>query len=262
MGCLCGVSTVTSQSSKRKRAGGEGHDATFRRHRDRHRPVRAGAGASSRQGRQAGCDRRAQALRRHLRQQWLHPHQEPDRERTRGARGAPRGRFRRGRRGPGPGRHEGGQGEEGCHRASLERGRRGGAARGRGHHRVHRSCALRRPRRGRGRRRSADRRAGLHQCRRPRRHPADPRARPGALAGQFVDDGRRFSALASRDPGRQLHRPRVRPDVPALRQRGHDHPAQRATGPARGSGHRAGDSRDPGGRGHPHPDRCRCDADR
>ena len=40
---------------------------------------------------------------------------------------------------------------------------------------------------------------------------------------QQLDDGGRFSAAASDRRGRQLHRPRVRPDVPALRQRGDDH---------------------------------------
>ena len=94
-------------------------------------------------------------------------------------------------------------------------------------------------------------------------HPADPGPRPGTLSRQLLDDGRRLPARASRDPRRQLYRAGVRPDVPALRQRGHDRPAQaRQLVPQRGPGHRPGDPRDPRGRGHPRPDRRRGDAGR
>ena len=81
-------------------------------------------------------------------------------------------------------------------------------------------------------------RADLHQRRRPRRHPADRRHRDRAVSRQLLDDGGRLPAGAPGDPGRQLHRPRVRPDVPPLRQRGDDHPARPPAGPARGRGHR------------------------
>ncbi len=50
----------------------------------------------------------------------------------------------------------------------------------------------------------------------------DARPRPGSLPDQHVDDGGRFSAAASGGHRRQLYRARIRADVPALRQRGHD----------------------------------------
>ena len=52
---------------------------------------------------------------------------------------------------------------------------------------------------------------------------------------------RRLPAAAPRHRRRQLHRPRVRPDVPALRQRGHDHRDGAAADPARGRGRVGGD---------------------
>ena len=65
------------------------------------------------------------------------------------------------------------------------------------------------------------RRPHLHQRRRPgagSRH-AGHRRRP--VPHQQLDDGRRLHPRASRHRRRQLHRPRVRTDVPPLRQRGH-----------------------------------------
>ena len=55
-----------------------------------------------------------------------------------------------------------------------------------------------------------------------------------AIPHEFLDDGSRFPAAALGDCGRKLHRPRVRPDVPALRQRSHDYRNGAAADPSRG----------------------------
>ena len=47
--------------------------------------------------------------------------------------------------------------------------------------------------------------------------PSDPRPRPSASLHQQLDDGHRFSPLASHHPGRQLHRPRIRAGLSPLR---------------------------------------------
>ena len=52
--------------------------------------------------------------------------------------------------------------------------------------------------------------------------PRLPGLRADRVPHQQLDDGGRFSAAAPDRRGRQLYRPRVRADVPALRQRGHD----------------------------------------
>ena len=107
------------------------------------------------------------------------------------------------------------------------------------------SCAASRRRaRCRSAARSLTRRADLHQRRWPAARPADPRPRPGRVPHQQLDDGRRLPAAAPGDRGRQLCRPRVRPDVPALRQRGHDRRDGAAPGPARGRGRLGGDRGD------------------
>ena len=81
-----------------------------------------------------------------------------------------------------------------------------------------------------------DGRADLHQRRRPRGRAADAGARRRALLDQLLDDGRRLRAAAPRRRRRQLHRPRVRADVPPLRQRGHDRRDGAAPDRARGRG--------------------------
>ena len=87
---------------------------------------------------------------------------------------------------------------------------------------IHGPRPLRGGRHGPRRRRAADRAAHLHQRRRPRRRarhcPASTRCRTSPTPRCS-----RSTALP-RAPGRrrrQLHRPRVRADVPALRRRGH-----------------------------------------
>ena len=72
------------------------------------------------------------------------------------------------------------------------------------------------------RRRAAYRRPDLHQRGRPRRGAGHPRAARGPLSHQQLHDGTGFPSAASDHRGRQLHRPGIRPDVPALRQRGHN----------------------------------------
>ena len=83
--------------------------------------------------------------------------------------------------------------------------------------------------------------------RRNRRSPASPTC----LARQRPHPPPRHAARAPRDRRRQLHRPRVRADVPALRQRGHDPRAGPAHRRARGRRHRRRD--------HPIPRRRRSD---
>ena len=90
------------------------------------------------------------------------------------------------------------------------------------------------------------RRPHLHQRRRPRRGAGSARRRHGPF---LTNSPMMDLAIAARAPGRrrrQLHRSRVRPDVPPLRQPGHDRRDGRGA-------HR------PGGRGHlrQHPRRAR-----
>ena len=70
------------------------------------------------------------------------------------------------------------------------------------------------------RRGAADRAADLHQCRRPRARSRHARRARRAVPHEHVDAGARSRAAASGRRRRQLRRPRVRADVPALRRRG------------------------------------------
>ena len=63
----------------------------------------------------------------------------------------------------------------------------------------------------------------LYECRRPGGGAANARHKLGALPNEFVDDGRRFSAAASRHCRRQLDRTGIRRNVPPLWQPGDDH---------------------------------------
>ena len=171
-----------------------------------------------------GRDRRAQAVRRHLRQHRLHPDQDDGGERLCRPHGAPRRGFRRAIDGGVTRRHEARQGAEGRH---LRRSRATGSRTRckhlenctvyQGHARFESPT---RSQRGRG---PAHRRADLHQRRRPRHRAADARARPDRLPHQQLDDGRRLPAQAPDRRRRQLCRAGVRADVPPLRQRSH-HP--------------------------------------
>ena len=129
------------------------------------------------------------------------------------------------------------QGAQGRDRARLQRGRRGGPAREPGRHRLRRPRPLHGPER---RSRSTARRSEAEQIFINVGGRADIPPIPGIDAvpylDQLVDDGGRLPARASGDPRRQLHRPRVRPDVPPLRQRGDGRPAQPLSDPARGRG--------------------------
>ena len=107
--------------------------------------------------------------------------------------------------------------------------------------------------RGPRRRRGADGRADLHRCRRTRCDAAAAGAGPGRLSDQFDDPGDRLPAAASGGRRRQLYRPRIRADVPALRQRGDGHRDGAAFDRARGRGRLGRHSRDPAERR-----RCRC----
>jgi hypothetical protein len=66
-------------------------------------------------------DHRAQTFRRHLHQHWLHSDQDADRERLRGASGAPCCRVWRGPQRDGECRHEGGEGAQGCRYGRIAR---------------------------------------------------------------------------------------------------------------------------------------------
>ena len=213
-------------------------------------------------GRQVAVDR-AQALRRHLRQQRLHPDQDPDRERPGGACRAPRGRVRRRDRGPVRVDMKAVKARKDAIVRVSNEGVEEGLRENPRHHRLRRPRALRRRR---SRCAVGDDVLEAEQIFINVGGRADIPPIPGiddrALSRQLLDDGGRLPARAPGDPRRQLHRPRVRPDVPPLRQRGDDHPARPAAGPARGRGRLAGDPRDPRGRGHPDPDRRRRDAGR
>ena len=111
-------------------------------------------------------------------------------------------------------------------------------------------CALRRAARGRGERPDARGGKDLHQRRWPGGAAPLARHRRRAGAHQHLDDGARHPARAPGHRRRQLHRARVRADVPALRLARHGgrvrRPADRPRGP-RGLGRGAADPR---GRGH------------
>ena len=66
--------------------------------------------------------------------------------------------------------------------------------------------------------------------------PAMPGLDERPVPRQQLDDGRRLPAAAPDRRRRQLHRPRVRADVPPLRQRGDGHRDGAAADPARGRG--------------------------
>ena len=100
-----------------------------------------------------------------------------------------------------------------------------------------------------------DRAADLHQCRRPRaraRHAR--RSATSPTSTNTLDARARHAAAASGRRRRQLHRPRVRADVPPLRRRGHGRREGAAPDRPRGRGRLRGDPRHPRGRGHRRPD--------
>ena len=115
-------------------------------------------------------DHRAQALRRHVRQQRLYPDQDADRERPRGAVARRAADFGVDDRRDDPGGHEGGQGAQGRDRARASEG-------------VENGCAAPRASPSNGHARFVapepvasasellEARADLHQRRRPRRRP-------------------------------------------------------------------------------------------
>ena len=76
--------------------------------------------------------------------------------------------------------------------------------------------------------------AHLPQRRRPRRACRTGRASPACRPHQQLADGARRAARAPGDPGRRLHRARIRPGVCALRQRGDGDRARRPPAAARG----------------------------
>ena len=100
-------------AAERRRLRRDAHERFLRRDCHRHRTGRPGARRAAREGGPQDRDHRAQALRRHLRQQRLHSDQGADRKRARRARRADRrrvGRRRAARRGR---RHARGQGAQG-----------------------------------------------------------------------------------------------------------------------------------------------------
>ena len=149
--------SMTSRSAKRTRGGGERHDRQLRCHRDRHRPVRAGA----RPPPGAAGKRVAIVERKRFGGTCVNNGCIPTKTLIASARAAHVARraadFGVVIDGPDPGRHEGGQGAQGRDRQGLQRGSRGRAARGRRHHRLRRPRPLRRAEGGDGRRRACSR---------------------------------------------------------------------------------------------------------
>ena len=115
--------------------------------------------------------------------------------------------------------------------------------------------ALHRPARGAGRRPGAHRAAHLHQCRRPRLRARHPRPEGRQLLHQQHAARHRLPAAAPADRRRQLHRPRVRPGLPPLRQQGHRDRGGAAPDRARGRGRVGRGRRHPEGGRHRHPHR-------
>ena len=99
-------------------------------------------------------------------------------------------------------------------------------------------------------------RSDLHQCRRTGGGAGDAGHRSGPLPDQLLDHGARFRAAAPRHHRRQLCRPRIRPDLPPLRQRGHHRRDGAASRRARGRGHVGYHPRHPRSRGHSPSSRC------
>ncbi len=231
-------------------------DTAFRRDRRRRRPGRAPAGRTVDRGRADRCDGGAQAVRRHLRQHRLHPDQDAGGQRVRRAPGPPRRRLRRQHR-PGQRRHGKSQGAQGRHRARRPQRRRRLAGRHGRLHGLSRPCPIRRPAHVAGRRRHVAGRPDLPQRRRPRGGPGHPRAGRRRLPHQRVDPRTRHGARASRRRRRQLHRARIRPDVPPVRRprdRRRERPAAGVSRRRRRLRHHPGD---PGERRHRHRRRRR-----
>ena len=168
-------------------------------------------------------DHRAQALRRHLRQQRLHSDEDADRERARRARRA----------------HARRRGASSCRRACastcaavkarkddvVRQSQRQASPSGSGTRRAspssRRMRASKAPHAVRVGDAAARSAADLRQRRRPRERAADHRHRRRPVSRQRLDDGRRLRCRAHLvDRRRQLRRARVRADVPPLRQRG------------------------------------------
>ena len=167
-------------------------------------------------------DHRAQSRRRNLRQQWLHPDQDLDRERARRACRPPRRGLRRDDRRRRPRRHAPRQGAQGCDRAAVEPGRRRLAAQG-----AQRDLD-RRPRALRGTAYDSRRRYVLEAGQifiNVGGRAAVPPTCPGLREVPYFTNSSMmevdFLPEHLVDRRRQLHRPRIRPDVPALRQPRH-----------------------------------------
>ena len=226
---------------------GRHHDDFVRRDRDRQRPGRTVPGGAAGQCRHEDGADRARASRRHLRQRRLHPDQDARRQRAHGARRAPRRRVRRAHRRTGERRHAGGEGAQGRNRRAVDRRPREVDREHREPHARLGPCAVRRTACRRGRWNDARGRQDLHQRRRPGGAADLGRDRERAGADQQLDDGHRHVARAPDRRRRQLHRPRVRADVPALRFARHGarvrRPADRARGP-RGLGRGADNPRE------------------
>ena len=100
-----------------------------------------------------------------------------------------------------------------------------------------------------GRRRQAHRTAHLRQCRRPGADPRSAGRRHRSAAYQFVAARHADAAETPRCCRRELHRPRIRPSLPALRRGGHDHRARPALDRPGGRRRVRGGPQNPGSRG-------------
>ncbi|CAG6390581.1 hypothetical protein SCOCK_10050 [Actinacidiphila cocklensis] len=229
----------------------------LRRDRDRDQPGRPVPPCRSGEGGQAGGARRARQPGWRVCEHRVHPYQDDGRQRAPGVSGATRRRVRRAdRAGVGrPGRGARAQADDGGRRAGELREPAGaGRARpDRGRGPVHRS----QDGRGRpwGRQDTGDRCTGDRHRHRLQAQAAGARRSGGhRRPGLDVDHGAGRPARAPGHSRRRLHRAGVRPDVPQVRQRGHDRPDRPATADGGGRRRLGRGRRDPARRGHHDPD--------
>lgn len=214
----------------------ETHEPAIRRSGDRRGAGGAAAGRAARQG-GAACRRdRAQARGRHLREHRMHSHQGHGGERLRGAHGPSCARIRRARRRRRGGGHAAGLGTHARHFREGARRRRALAARNAQRDLAGRPRALRIADQRASRRRADRGGIVLPRRGRPRLRTGSARHRHGALPDQRRHDGSARAARAPADRRRQLYRPGIRADVPALRLAGHHRGALAAPAAARGRG--------------------------
>src|ERR1700679_2654920 len=235
-------------------------DAPIRRHHHRSRPGRSRPSQPSHRSRPNRSLRRTTPLRRHLRQHRLHPHQDHDRQRLRRPHRPPRrgvwGLHRHQHRS----RYKSRQRTPRDHRLEVPHRSRKIPPRQPKHHRLHRHRNLRiaqhraRPQRNSSgqpylhqrrrtsknppvpphlkhthsppqhrarQQRNSSGQPYLHQRRQTSKNPPVPRHLNHTLSHQQQPTCSEHAASTSSGRRRQLHRDRIRPNVPPVRKQGH-----------------------------------------